>query len=720
IKLDDILLRKINDALSPFGIEDKLFKNHVMYINEKPASINVVKENFNKISYWSPLGSSKLINFIIDYSSKDFVLNNFIIRNYGAYNHSEGSFNISEDNLKTYKISNRDDFKKALDEIVNIPNVIYPIQLCSLPNYFKEVEKYDANPFTIVIGNTIEDYTYAWNNALFVPKHVRHRFNQVCIPQELIDDESLNPSLTKWLKKTYEEHNNQLHQIKFTSISLDDQIIEEYSNKIFKEKHIIKTMNKSIFTCPKFWQNDPFYNLENKKLEINKITKEYNEEFKLSETFFIEETKGYGNCMADLYIEYDLKSENNHQLFYKLPRKNILAGKMFRGKARITEDGVPSVVIDLNDPRVNINILKSNEIFECLFRCDYKPGWSEDSRGRLISEEKYFVKESSNGKYLNGMIGLFGGLDNTYNVFKEKYWRKVFDFIICKDVNRYDKRVETLKTRIKKRLTKHPLTNGNIEEWIERIYEYSKQIIPYGQEIPFVKGFLRLAIEELEEINKMFPEYKLTIEVESLKDEIAKLVTRNILFMGINSHCKYCSYANWYDCDNIKHVLKCNGCGNMYTIGTDQKWSYRLNTLIQDCYLEQGLLPEILVLGQIAKDARVSYMYSNSLDIFNYKTGEKITDIDIICIKDGKFIIGEVKNSMDKFSQGDFDKMKEISKAIKPNVVVFSSLDLNPNSKVQDKIRKLQEELITEGIEVKWFSLEEETFKPSDFFRKYV
>ncbi|MDE0503529.1 MAG: hypothetical protein OXI86_05555, partial [Candidatus Poribacteria bacterium] len=80
---------------------------------------------------------------------------------------------------------------------------------------------------------------------------------------------------------------------------------------------------------------------------------------------------------------------------------------------------------------------------------------------------------------------------------------------------------------------------------------------------------------------------------------------------------------------------------------------------------------------------------------------------DIACIQDGKFIIGEVKQSMDLFKPKDFDSMAEIAKRTKPDVVLFACIDSQqPKRRITENIERIQKKLSSLEIDVKWYKLE--------------
>jgi hypothetical protein len=144
-----------------------------------------------------------------------------------------------------------------------------------------------------------------------------------------------------------------------------------------------------------------------------------------------------------------------------------------------------------------------------------------------------------------------------------------------------------------------------------------------------------------------------------------------------------------------------------------QDWYYKLNTLVQAGCFEHGLIPVIIVLGELLLYPSVSFFYAPCLELFEKCGADSYGDIDIVCIQDGKFIIGEIKQSIGLFKSNDFEKMGDIAERIHPNVLLFSSMDPNPNKIVKEGIKQLKERLGKFEIDVRWHQLHSNNFESS-------
>ena len=146
-------------------------------------------------------------------------------------------------------------------------------------------------------------------------------------------------------------------------------------------------------------------------------------------------------------------------------------------------------------------------------------------------------------------------------------------------------------------------------------------------------------------------------------------------------------------------------------IRSEEKWLYRLNYLAQAAFTQHGIVPTLLVLSRLMTESRSSFIFFPSACLKNNKQ-KQWHEIDLCCIQDGKFVIGEMKESCDGFKRSDFADMQEIAETVRANKILFSSLDPKPNSFVVKEIENLSAVLAPKGISVEWFQIEGFVFGP--------
>jgi len=277
------------------------------------------------------------------------------------------------------------------------------------------------------------------------------------------------------------------------------------------------------------------------------------------------------------------------------------------------------------------------------------------------------------------------------------------------------KRLESIQNKLKKILPESSAHATAKAENLKRLSTYvlqlSREQASAGKELA-VQSFEKEAQKELEEFNSTRePEQKFQYNEEFLNSAMRNLIESNILLLGIRSHCPRCGYATWYHIDEAKQTLQCKGCSYGYSIRPQEKWYYKLNSLVQAGCAVHGLTPVVLLLGELLETCRSSFIFLTSMELLKKDQDTAFGEIDVLCIQDGKFIIGEVKQSVDLFTKRDFEKMAEIATLIRPHVLLFSSLDRTPSKSVTAHIERIKKQLAHLEIDVRWHQLSRYAFE---------
>lgn len=194
---------------------------------------------------------------------------------------------------------------------------------------------------------------------------------------------------------------------------------------------------------------------------------------------------------------------------------------------------------------------------------------------------------------------------------------------------------------------------------------------------------------------------------------LAGLTERGVLLMGVQARCASCGYRAWHHIDDAKQTLRCGGCNAAFPMPPEPRWHYQLNSLARAALAEHGLLPVVLVLGQLFMDARSAFLFSPCLDVFDNDDKGPVGDLDIAVILDGQFVIGEVKQSRHLFDKATFAKMEDIARRLLPDILLFASMDREPTGLITKEIARLSEALRSHCITVRWYPLHEYKFDAS-------
>ncbi|MES2215913.1 MAG: hypothetical protein V4481_01295 [Patescibacteria group bacterium] len=725
VTIDEPLLQKIEDWLSPYLVESNDPNQFIGGgIGNEIRIIRPTQDLISRLSMWHAHDKWNFVLFetkdMQSESLKDFLHFNF--RTYEEYMLKQNGEKVDE--KKVYPITNSCDLNKTLKELgaIHDGRNVFPIQLCSVPNSADDVEhNYENENFTVIVGNSSYDLVHYWNRSLMIPQWMRTEICHIWLPVEVAEDPEIKEGLQQYIQQRAARtgNNNQGSQrLQFISFSLDEERLKKIADSLgataWTGKKIEVKKPEQIF--PNYGKNHDYFYIRS-GMDLHQAYGE-EETITIPDLELPEGIQG-GQWMLDTYIQYrpEKFGYTNVRHWWRLPNRNHLAWHMFPQKAvRIKRDGIPSVVMESrssfkpDESILTIKIPGDSDTIRLFIHRENRPFYTHDLRTKIIERNKpYYTQRSDKGRYLQGLVGLFGGLHGAYCQFEREYWRKMFEILSATNLKGDIEKKTSIQNKLAKKLNGNPKDQAARDEEIAWLSEYildrAKEHGKLGKEIKFQR-FVDEMILEIKESHKKqnitteLDEARIKSEKDDLKDDVEGLVDNGIIMMGIKPHCPSCGYSNWYHIDDIKQKSECAGCGYVFNISPEQPWLYRLNSLVQDGVNQHGLVPVLLTLGQLEDDARSSFIYSSSLDLFKRRSddSEHLGDLDIVCIQDGKFIIGEVKTSSSLFNQEDFDLALRLAKEIKPSIVLFASFDGVKRAMITENIERLNKELNPMGI----------------------
>ncbi len=644
----------------------------------------------------------------------------FVNLNFCTYPTNDANIiNLKQDNKIVIDITDYESLKLMFTSLVNSNYVAYPIQICSIPHNFKRPKLSGVeNPFIVIVGDSPEDIVYNWNIIFSYSNWQRKLLNNIRLPSEIVKNSLLTEPLRQWFKTMCYDIRRNNHRIRFISFSLNKDELKDIANQFSKGLLSKECIPYHEIQIPTFEENPnllsiksdmDFYQASGNNTKIDLITPD------LDSGKIIQE-----NWVADIYMQYYKNQYPNIQgldLWWRLPAINNLSRLLFDNSSRICTNGIPSVFFTLHQPKLNIHLPDTRKIFETIIENRRKPDYKSDVRNKLKPGKLFFATPSDTGKYLGGIISLFGDVYSCKMYFEIKFWRNVFSILSNFNTHKNDNMKKIVMNKLNKK-NKAFLDSDKGRDWLaDLILKTSIDIFHINEEIDNNR-FKDEAKNECKKFNNIEDNRQLDDNEESfirdMNDSLAELIDLEVILIGIKPQCPYCGISQWYSIDELKQKLVCKGCRKKFSIRSEEPWYYKLNSLISFGYHYQGLAPVILVLGQLLEESKSSFIFDVCLNIYDkFIDKEPFTDLDIVCIQDGKFIIGEMKQSCKGFEEKDFNKIKEIAVNIHPDIILFSALENQCSTSLERKIDKLRDELLEYKIEIKWYQLRSHVFESS-------
>lgn len=166
--------------------------------------------------------------------------------------------------------------------------------------------------------------------------------------------------------------------------------------------------------------------------------------------------------------------------------------------------------------------------------------------------------------------------------------------------------------------------------------------------------------------------------------DLAYLVKRGGLFMGMKVKCVHCGSNKWYSLTELRDKLSCKGCNNEIIPNIDSKVYYKLSEIVvNNIQSDQTrntkqfdgnyiVLKTLLYLRKSGFFSGNSFSWSPPLDIWTKADSKPWTDLDIVVVQDGEFILGEAKSNASEFTAKVINNLIWVADNIKPDKIIVA------------------------------------------------
>jgi hypothetical protein len=723
VTLSDNLVTSIERRISPYLIQppdphEQADGYRRLHLLEEGLTILPTAQNVRMAS--RAIDESSLVLFETHWQKTDPLIKQFTEWNFGGYSPITFAVGRALEGVRTqpYPVIDAASLVTPLTELSTLMRAFtYPIQLCAVPKESLPPVNPDwcTEMFHVVIGDTPTDVAYFWNRPATIPQWSRTYLNQVWLPLRVATDTTLTTALSAWLQRSADPNGSYQAEIRFVSLSLSQEqlqkVVEPLTCELRMPQHVDALRE---IQPPKISEGVPGPPRQD-KMDLYRATGT-TERLTLQEPDFPQGAGvPVGHWMADLYIEFRPERYpmiRGRSLWWQLPRLNILAWQIFQRPSRILRTRYPSVLMKWGEPRLDIALLDDLSVFAVLTELSNQSYYKFDARQKrtLPGRTPYYdVRRSEKGRYLSGLLDLFGGLYPTTRYLEARYWRHMFDLLSGRTAHTDADRLSEVGNALRKRLSANRTQfyeDDKAMTWLANyVLKVARSLPASSRDLAF-SVFEKQAKQEIEDFNACRPDQEPRgYSQEDLMNALTGLTERGVLLMGIQARCPSCGYRAWYHIDDAKQSLRCGGCNAAFPMPPEPRWHYRLNSLARAAHAEHGLLPVVLVLGQLLMEARSAFLFAPCLDLFEIDDKRSIGDLDIAVILDGQFVIGEVKQSRNLFDEATFAKMEGIARRLLPDILLFASMDHEPTALIKKEIGRLSEVLQPLSITVRWYPL---------------
>lgn len=605
----------------------------------------------------------------------------------------------------------------ALDFIAKSGHTISLAYLSNIHSKHIAVRSHEwTNSFCLVVGDTFIDRVSCWNAGLLFDDAQQQTYKTLRLPSAVINDASKIEQV-----KNFINGNNWINrygsqpQVTIRSSSLSEAQLKEFAQQVggkgswcaYHVKPII-----SIEDCcspPPKEQEYGWMPVRPDNPDVQIPLRHKSESVPVPQPFQLKHAPSAhpvcstGQWMAQYRV--DRTADNNRfsniRDSWVLPKRNQLT-RLFLGgmEARITSGGLLAVPVDKTVERIEINEPDDRDFFRSLLHEPVTYPYSDIRRQDNYGVPYQYFRPSDKGRYLQGVLGMFGSLDRAYQVLTDNFWRQQFIKLGSPSESQYPQIVKTLKKRF-------PSQGGEFtfkddDQWEKLAKFVVRQAVNVRQPKYTVK--LKTLIDEwLENLGRMielvpnFQKQKDSMLAEGpqeLTDSLEALCRDGVFHQGYSWSCNHCGYRNWAALDALCMTLECQVCHQEHNTPIDLQFDFRLNEFLATCIREHDTLSVVWILGELQRGRGApSFIFAPQTELFrkypDNDTARADREIDLLCIIDGKVVIGEVKASLAEIDKKELDSLIEVACEIRPDIVVIGALK-GEEKQLVPKLEKVQ------------------------------
>ena len=607
-----------------------------------------------------------------------------------------------------------------------------------------------SNSFNLIVGDSYEDRIIFWNSKFLIPAYLDKDLTSLRVPLVRFESDQFVNVLSELIKqKNKVSRNNSPNAVTIRSYSVDENQLSLICHK-FKE-----TKNWNLFYTEKILSIDSCVP-EPKDLDhADRLVEAYSfdcspdrEELNVLGSTF-RPPKAYPRHMKDYQIippgirdgvwalDIDIERSNDYCRYdnvkhhWRLPRRLRTAG-IFRSPyflntlggttyfSRVVSSGLLSIFVNHEFDPPEIYIPEDDQIFK--YAIHRGKDWWPFDRERSSKRQEECIYQwsclSDKGRYLSGIIHLFGHLLELTEFLLHKFWLEEFSNLGASQSIYNDRYFDDVKQKIKKQLNanENTFTISNELKW----NSLAKLVILEAHRVRFPQKSVDFS-DLQDHWSKMWDlwweKHKKEVEdvtVDWKKNDESLLITsiqnlceKDVLFQGYEWRCEECYHINWISIGNLDKTMSCEVCGKLEPAPIEKPWHFRLNGFLIEGIKEHGILPLVWCLDKLLKRAHSSFFFTPSLELWNKypeeNNAQNDAEIDLLGVIDGEVFLCEVKSSDRIF---DINKLVEVSKRLRPDIVILSIM-AESNTRIQQRFNELTSFLDGHEIKTELMTFEE-------------
>jgi hypothetical protein len=300
-----------------------------------------------------------------------------------------------------------------------------------------------------------------------------------------------------------------------------------------------------------------------------------------------------------------------------------------------------------------------------------------------------WMRRSNEARYLNGIIGMAGGISYASQLFLHPFLVDLFAGL-GGTPNLPPDKISPTVNRLKKIARTRP--SFDIRDDNERS-ALAAMIVKAAQTLKRPSDHLRYADVKLawEGHRKAYwaanpqntepadsGDYDLH-EAETLGDCFVFMRERQMMFQGHRWTCPKCHHRNWIDLAALASELSCQVCKTSRQAPIDIEWLFRPNEFLIESLRDHSVLSLIWFITALSRRARSSFTFVEPSSLGFSEAENPDAEIDLFALVDGVAIAAEVKSSWSTLRRSDIDDLVSNAIRIRPDKAILAIMEAGTN-----------------------------------------
>ncbi len=409
-----------------------------------------------------------------------------------------------------------------------------------------------------------------------------------------------------------------------------------------------------------------------------------------------------GSWIVERKIEYhtEISPSRNVSQWWRLPKRLELAQWFIDSTeitARVVQEGLLAHTATSQQQKMVLSLPDPEDLFTTVL---YRRPFLRFNDVRHESVSRQICQRgdvSDKGQYLTGATGRFGGLWEAYAFVESRFWRRVFSQLSggSRRVEEGQRLIATLKKRLKGDRVEVAFEHQwrslasvvNLEAHRIRFpRRYARFDSLYAQWMEDLAAFLSESPSLHERIEEM-----VSRAAQELEESLTHLCSKGVFTQGVEFRCDACGTRSRFSVESLMPKLQCSLCGRSTQLPVRFDWHFFFDSSLAESIREHGTLPQIWALGALFEQARDCFIYLPPQELLLTDSNNPV-EVDLICLIDGKLVIGEVKPSASDFHQTDQESLCILAEALDPDTVILSCME-RKSSALETIVSRMRERL---------------------------